>query len=109
MLYIIFAGNETALNNSRQNESKLHEIDYYTSYSWPEFITVPKGTVDFFLNITIVDDNKLEDNELLRVITIPPVLPDGHIRCTADLIIFDDDGKLIIYACNTITKIIQHT
>ena len=72
-----------------------NKIDYYAPYAWPDFATICKGTDDFLLHIKTVDDERLEDHELLRVIAIPPHLPEGHIRCTADLIIHDDDGKII--------------
>ena len=39
-----------------------------------------------------MQDCILEINEIFRVIAIPPELPDGHTRCTADVIIVDDDG-----------------
>ena len=68
------------------------EIDYYTSYSFPYYAIVEAYSSYFILNIPIVQDCIFENNELFRVIAIPPELPDGHIQCTADVIIVDDDG-----------------
>ena len=34
---------------------------------------------------------------MIRVAAIPPALPIGHIRCVADIIIADNDGKLLIH------------
>ena len=39
-----------------------------------------------------MQDCILENNEIFRVSAIPAELPDGHIRCIADVIIIDDDG-----------------
>ena len=55
------------------------------------------GAVEYTLKVRIVDDRRLEKNELIRIAAIPPVLPMGHIRCTADIIIIDNDGKLLIH------------
>ena len=67
-------------------------IDYYTSYSYPFYTIVEAYSSYFILSIPIVQDYIFEDNELFRVIAIPSELPDGHTRCTADVIIVDDDG-----------------
>ena len=67
------------------------EIDYYTSYTFPYYAIVEAYSSYFILNISIVQDCILENYELFRVISIPPELPDGHIRCTADVIIADDN------------------
>ena len=45
--------------------------------------------------IEIVNDTRMEDHELIRLAALPEVLPDGHVHCTTDVIIMDDDGKLI--------------
>jgi len=45
------------------------------------------------LNITIEDDDRLENNELVSIVAVPPDLPDGYERCEANLMIMDDDGK----------------
>ena len=68
--------------------------DYYASYAFPDKATIPAGTTEFLLKIKIVDDKILENNELFRIVAVPPDIPDGHIRCTADVII-RDDGKLL--------------
>ena len=47
------------------------------------------------MKIKIVNDKIQEDTELFRIAAVPPDIPDGHIRCTADVIIGDDDGKLL--------------
>ena len=74
-----------------------HLIDYYAAYHYPNFAVVPANTTYFTLNITIVDDSVLENSELVRIVAIPPRVPDGHLRCLADLVIVDDDGKLLSY------------
>ena len=49
------------------------------------------------MNIPIVNDRRLEDNELIRLVAIrPELLPDGYTPCSADVIIIDDDGQLYI-------------
>ena len=55
------------------------------------------GTTEFQVNISIIDDRDLEDNELLRIVAIPPELPNNYNNCSADVIINDDDGKLLLY------------
>ena len=82
-------------NNCVGNESTFiseDEIDYYTSYSFPYFATIEAYSSYFILSIPIVQDCILENNEIFRVSAIPPELPNGHIRCIADVIIVDDDG-----------------
>ena len=49
------------------------------------------------MKVRIVDDRRLENTELIRVAAIPPTLPVDHIRCTADILIVDNDGKLLIH------------
>ena len=56
---------------------------------------IPKGSMYYTLKIKIVDDDRMEDDEVFRITAIPEDLPDGHIYCTADVYIKDDDGKLI--------------
>lgn len=81
---------------------KFNDYNFYTSldefdyYALTNSVTIPKDAVNFSLCIEIVDDGRFETNELLRVFAIPPVLPDGYVYSTADLIIFDDDGRLLI-------------
>lgn len=58
---------------------------------------IPAGTQEFRLNIEIVDDRRLEDYELFRIITGPPDLPRDAMPCTTDVIIRDDDGKMLHY------------
>ena len=55
------------------------------------------------MKVRIVDDRRLESNELFRVTAIPPAIPEDHIRCTADVIIVDNDGKLLIHVKCTLT------
>ena len=73
------------------------EIDYYIPFPYTTFAKIPAHSTHFQLNVTIVDDKKLENNELLRIDAIPSPLPYGHTHCTTDVIILDDDGKLFIY------------
>ena len=56
---------------------------------------IPKGSTYYILKIKIVDDDRMEDKEVFRITAIPEDLPDGHIYCTTDVYIEDDDGKLI--------------
>ena len=79
------------------NETNTEEFDYYASYTYPNFAIIPKGSIYLTLMIQIVDNNVLENNKLFRVYALPPVTPFGHTECTTDVIIDDDDGKLILY------------
>ena len=80
-------------NTSNRAES---EIDYLTSYSWPNFYTVEKGSNNFTLDITIISDNRLEDNELFRINIDEPQAPAGVVPNALDVIITNDDSKLLI-------------
>lgn len=76
------------------------DIDYYTNTAWPIFDTIiPAGDKVYLLNITIIDDSKLEDHELFNITAIPSSLPDNKSYCDMELIIRDNDGnnKLSIY------------
>ena len=78
--------------NCTGSESALTEddIDYYTSYSYPNFAIVEAYSTQFLLNISIVQDCKAEDNELFRIIAVPFHIPVGHISCSADVVIVND-------------------
>ena len=52
-------------------------------------------STEFLLKLKIEDDKRLENNEIFRIIAVPPELPDGFSPCTADIIILDNDGKLL--------------
>ena len=80
-------GNESSSDNS--------EIDYYVSHSYPNMDIIPKGSMYYTLKIKIVDEDRMEDDEVFRITAIPEDLPDGHIYCTTYVYIKDDDGKLI--------------
>ena len=84
-------------SNSIGNESSSddNEIDYYVSHSYPNMDIIPKGSMYYTLKIKIVDDDRMEDDEVFHITAIPEDLPDGHIYCTTDVYIKDDDGKLI--------------
>ena len=77
------------------NES-VEEADYVATTT---VVTIRAGDTEYELNINIRNDERLEDNELLRITAIPESLPDNETSCTFDLIITDDDGKLLIYVC----------
>ena len=62
--------------------------------------------MEYTLKVKIVDDKRLEKNELTHIAAIPPALPMGHIRCTADIIIMDNDGKLLIHVKYMLTLFI---
>ena len=79
------------------NETNTEEFDYYASYTYPNFAIIPNGSIYLTLTIKIVDNNVLENNKLFRITALPPVTPLGHTECTTDVIIVDDDGKLILY------------
>ena len=59
-------------------------------------ITISNGTDLFPLNITIFADEDLEDNELIHITIDPPELPTSHTACSTEVIIRDDDGKLLL-------------
>ena len=40
----------------------------------------------------------MEDNEVFRIEAAPPAVPDGYERHTTDILIMDDDGKLLTNA-----------
>ena len=72
-------------------------IDYYAAYS-SNFDVAEKDTSYYILNITIINDHILEEkNERFRVNVLHPELADDQNHCFADIIIMDDDGKLLIY------------
>ena len=52
----------------------------------------PKGSTYYEFNITIVDDNRLERDELFRVNVVQPMSPVNTMNCVTDIIIMDDDG-----------------
>ena len=87
-------GNETS--------SEDDEIDFYAAHSYPNDDIIPKGTIYYKLMIKIVDDDRMEDNELIRMAAVPEDLPAGHVHCTTDVIIMDDDGKLIYAKCMSV-------
>ena len=70
-------------------------IDYYTSYAFPNKAIIPAGTTKFLLKVKIVNDKRLEDNEIFRIVADPPDIPNNHFTCSTDVIIWDDDGKLL--------------
>ena len=86
-MLIMITGNHT--------DSTDVEVDYYTAYAWPNFDTVEKGSVSYTLNIIIMNDNRLEDNGLFSITAMSGTPPNGHTPCTTDVIILDDDGKLL--------------
>ena len=69
------------------------ESDFIAQPAHNEPTIILAGTTKFQVNIRIVDDEFLEDNELLRIVAIPPELPKDYNYCSADVIINDDDGK----------------
>ena len=62
--------------------------------AFPTFDTIPAYERHYTLNITIVPDEILENNELFDVTANPQHVPDGHLECSTDVIIKDDDGSL---------------
>ena len=70
-------------------------IDYYVAYASPNFVIVPEGNNSYILNITIVPDKRLEENELFRIYVEQPIRPNGTMVIQTDVIIMDDDSKLL--------------
>ena len=60
-------------------------------------VTIPANTSHFNLSINIIDDKDLEDNEFVRITICPPEIPDNLVANFTDVIIEDNDGKLLIY------------
>lgn len=53
------------------------------------------------LEIPIVNDSKLEGNEIIRIYAVPDSPAYGYPRCTTDVVILDDDRKfcVLLYVC----------
>ena len=81
-------GDETNLN--------ADHIDYLVVYPFLNFAPIAAGVGSFTLEVPIIDDARVENDEILRISAIPPNIPDGNIRDFADLIIIDDDPRLTI-------------
>ena len=79
------------IGNHSTNDKK--EIDYYTSNG----VIFPTHTTTINLTLNIVNDNRLERNELFRIVAKPPEMPKNRRPAEADIIIRDDDGMLFIY------------
>ena len=55
--------------------------------------TIEAGNTHYELTIDIIGDDKLEDNELIRITILPSVIPMKHNPKSVDITIIDDDGK----------------
>ena len=55
------------------------------------------GSNSYTFNIAIFDDETLEDNELFRIYVEEPMRANGVMPVQADIIIMNDDGKLLSY------------
>ena len=55
--------------------------------------TIEAGNTHYELTINILGDDKLENNELIRITILPFVLPVKHNPSSVDITIIDDDGK----------------
>ena len=55
--------------------------------------TIEAGNTHYELTINILGDDKLENNELIRITILPFVLPVRHNPESVDITIIDDDGK----------------
>ena len=55
--------------------------------------TIEAGDTHYELTINIIDDDRLEDNELVRITIRPSVIPTNHNPGSIDITIIDDDGK----------------
>ncbi|MXX99137.1 MAG: cadherin-like beta sandwich domain-containing protein, partial [Gammaproteobacteria bacterium] len=78
--------------------------DYLARFARPRYVTVFAGEDELVLPIEIIDDDEIEADELFRLAVIPPRLPDGHIRCTADVRIHDNDPIATIAAGDAIVE-----
>ena len=65
----------------------------FTSHSGS--ITIPPHTTSYLLTLTIYDDGTMEDHELFRINSYYTDLPEGHEYCSTDVIIADNDRKLL--------------
>ena len=79
-----------------ENSTNADDLDYLVSYSFPNFAPIAAGVGSFTLEVPIIDDAKVENDELLRISAIPPTIPSSHIRDTADINILNDDPRLTI-------------
>jgi len=73
-------------------------FDYYTQFAYPYFLDVSRGNETFNISIPIKNDSRMEDNEIIRIGVAPTSVPDGYERHTTDILIMDDDGKLLTNA-----------
>ena len=55
--------------------------------------TIEAGNTHYELTINITDDDRLENNELVRITILPFVLPMDRYPSSVDITIIDDDGK----------------
>ena len=85
---MIFLGNHSTNNTE--------DIDYYTSYSSPYGLIFPAYSTTITFELKIVNDSRLERNELFRIAAISPELPGDQVFSEPDIIILDDDGMLHI-------------
>ena len=60
--------------------------------------TIKAGTSHYYLNVTIIGDDKLESNELIRITIHPPVLRHRYQPCsTTHIVILDNDCKFLFH------------
>ena len=55
--------------------------------------TIEAGNTHYELTINITGDDKLENNELIRITILPSVIPMKQYPSSIDITIIDDDGK----------------
>ena len=55
--------------------------------------TIEAGDTHYELTIDIIGDDRLEDNELVRITILPSVIPIKRYPSSVDITIIDDDGK----------------
>ena len=68
----------------------------------PYSIIIPAGRTTVSFNVTILDDNELEENENFNVVILAKSLPSNIILGDANMsavIIVDDDSKSFVCAC----------
>ncbi len=65
--------------------------DYEPAFSFPDFATIKAGATAYTLTFKLLDDQRIEGVERLRVAAAPPQLPAGITRSKADVYIQDND------------------
>ncbi len=65
------------------------DSDYTRVFDFPVFFDLPAGTEEYTLRLPVAADLLYEDNELLKITSITPTIPNGILECSTDIIIKD--------------------